>query len=98
MKYGAIAVFNVTLLVMVVMIISFMSPPLALAGNYEKNQVISQSNECGNYWFPVNVICSNLNSQAQGDQNNVAMTAPTPTTTSTVPNTESNTISGPPFP
>lgn len=26
-----------------------------------------------NYWFPVNMICSNLNSQAQGDENDVAM-------------------------
>ena len=95
MKYGAIAVSSVTLLVMVVMIIFFMSPSLALAGSYEKSQVVSQSNECGNYWFPVNVICSNLNSQAQGDQNNVVMTAPTPTTN---PNTESDTNFGPPFP
>jgi uncharacterized OB-fold protein len=97
MKYGALAVFGATLLVAV--IISFMSPSLALASSYEKSQVISQTNECGNYWFPVNVICSNLNSQVQGDQNNVAMTTPTtPTTTSTVPDTESDTNSGPPFP
>jgi hypothetical protein len=61
---------------------------------YENNQVISQINECGNYWFPVNVICSNLNSQAEGDENNVAMTTPTPTN----PDTESDTNSGPPFP
>ena len=61
---------------------------------YEKNQVISQINECGNYWFPVNVICSNLNSQAEGDENNVAMTTTTPTN----PNTESDTNFGPPFP
>ena len=90
MKNGAVvAVFSVTLLVLVIVVISFVSPSLALAGSYEKGQVISQINECGNYWFPVNVICSNLNSQAEGDENNVAMTTPTP---------ESDTNSGPPFP
>ena len=90
MKYGAVvAVFSVTLLVLVIVVISFVSPSLALAGSYEESQVISQINECGNYWFPVNVICSNLNSQAEGDENNVAMTTPTP---------ESDTNSGPPFP
>ena len=88
MKYGALAVFGATLLV-VVIIISFMSPSLALAGSYEKNQIISQTNECGNYWFPVNVICSNLNSQAEGDENNVAMTT-------TIPESDAN--FGPPFP
>ena len=87
MKYGVVTVFSVTLLVAV--IISFMSPSLALAGSYEKSQVVSQANECGNYWFPVNVICSNLNSQAEGDENNVAMTTTTP---------ESDANFGPPFP
>ena len=29
---------------------------------YEKNQVISQAIECGNYWIPINIICYNLNS------------------------------------
>jgi hypothetical protein len=89
MKYGVVAVFSVTLLVLVVVVISFMSPSLALAGSYEKSQVIPQMNECSNYWFPVNVICSNLNSQAEGDENNVAMTTTTP---------ESDTNFGPPFP
>jgi hypothetical protein len=95
MKYGPlVAVLSITLLVLVVVVISFMSPSLALAGSYEKSQVISQTNECGNYWFPVNVICSNLNSQAEGDENNVAITTPTQTN----PDTESDTNSGPPFP
>jgi hypothetical protein len=93
MKYGVVAVFSVILLVLVVVVISFMSPSLVLAGSYEKSQVVSQANECGNYWFPVNVICSNLNSQAEGDENNAAMT-----TTPTNPNTESDTNFGPPFP
>jgi hypothetical protein len=56
---------------------------------YEKNQATSQINECSNYWFPVNVICSNLNSQAEGDENNVATTTTTP---------ESDANFGPPFP
>jgi hypothetical protein len=28
---------------------------------------VSQTNECGNYWFQVNGIFSNINSQAQGE-------------------------------
>ena len=59
------------------------------AGGYEKSQIISQTNECGNYWFPVNIICSNLNSQAQGDENNVAISTPAP---------DSDTNYGTPFP
>ena len=58
-----------------------------------KSQVVSQINECGNYWFPVNImniICSNLNSQTPGDENDVAMAA---TTT-----TDSNLNYGAPFP
>ncbi len=45
----------------------------------KKSQVVSQINECGNYWFPVNIICSNLNSQTPGDENDVAMAATTTT-------------------
>lgn len=48
------------------------------ASGYEKSQIKSQTNECGNYWFPVNIICSNLNSQAQGEENDVAMATITP--------------------
>ncbi len=50
---------------------------------------LSQTNECGNYWFPVNIICSNLNSQIQGDENNVAIATPAP---------EADTNYGAPFP
>jgi hypothetical protein len=53
-------------------------------------QIISQTNECGNYWFPVNIICSNLNSQIQGDENDVAMA------TTTTPDSDTN--YGAPFP
>ena len=87
MNYGAIATFGVTMILLVT--VSLISPHPAFAGGYEKSQVISQINECGNYWFPVNIICSNLNSQVQGDENNVAIATPTP---------DSNTNYGTPFP
>jgi hypothetical protein len=45
------------------------------ATSYEKSQTITQTNECGNYWFPINVICSNLGSQIRGDENSVTVTA-----------------------
>ena len=65
MNYRAIAAFGVGLTLIVA--VSFISSHAAFAGGYEKSQVISQVNECGNYWFPVNIICSNLNSQVQGE-------------------------------
>ena len=93
MKYAVIAALEAA--VILVVSISLISPDSIFADGYEKkSQAVSQANECGNYWFPVNIICSNLNSQAEGDENNVAMTTTTPTN----PNTESDTISGPPFP
>ena len=88
MKYGAIAAFGVmALLVTTMMSISINQ---TYAGGYEKSQVVSQANECGNYWFPVNIICSNLNSQAQGNDNDVAIAA------TTTP--DSNPNYGAPFP
>jgi hypothetical protein len=87
MNYGAIATFGVTMILLVNVLL--MSPHPVFAGGYEKSQIISQTNECGNYWFPVNIICSNLNSQARGDENNVAIATPTP---------DSNTNYGTPFP
>jgi hypothetical protein len=87
MNYGAIATFGVTMILLVNVLL--MSPHPVFAGGYEKSQVISQTNECGNYWFPVNIICSNLNSQIQGDENNVAIATPAP---------DSNTNYGTPFP
>jgi hypothetical protein len=88
MKYGAIAAFGVmALLVTTMMSISINQ---TYAGGYEKSQAVSQANECGNYWFPVNIICSNLNSQAQGNDNDVAIAA------TTTP--DSNPNYGAPFP
>jgi hypothetical protein len=50
----------------------FITPQSVLADSYEKRQVVSQVNECGNYWFPVNIICSNINFQVRGNENDVA--------------------------
>jgi hypothetical protein len=71
MNYGAIAVFGVPIILMTTIL--FTSTRRVFAGDYEKSQVISQGNGCGNYWFPVNLICSNLNSQVLGDENNVVI-------------------------
>jgi hypothetical protein len=80
MKYVAMAVIGIIVLTLLVPT-SFTFPHSVFAGSYEKkSQAMSQTNECGNYWFPVNVICSNLNSQVQGNENNVviATTSPAP--------------------
>jgi hypothetical protein len=45
------------------------------ATSYQKSQTITQTSECGNYWFPINIICSNLGSQIQGDENSVTVSA-----------------------
>jgi hypothetical protein len=94
MDYGAsyqLAVFGIIAISMVTVLL--ISPYSVFAGGYEKSQVISQINECDNYWFPVNIICSNLNSQVQGDENNVAMA-----TTPDNENIDSDTNYGTPFP
>ena len=77
MKYGAISVLGITSLLVATILLTSINQAVA-DGGYEKSQVISQANECGNYWFPVNIIWSNLNSQAQGDENDVAMATKTP--------------------
>jgi hypothetical protein len=84
MNYRAIAVFGI-----IAVLVVTVSSQSVFAGGYEKSQVISQTNECGNYWFPVNIICSNLNSQIQGDENNVAIATPS---------SEPDTNYGTPFP
>lgn len=92
MKYGAIAVSAILSLLVVTILLTSVNQAFA-GGGYDKSQVISQVNECGNYWFPVNIICSNLNSQVDGDQNDVAIAA-TPDSEST----DSATNYGTPFP
>ena len=88
MNYRAIAIFGVFVILLATMVL--ISPYSIFADSFEKSQVVSQINECGNYWFPVNIICSNLNSQTPGDENDVVMAA---TTT-----TDSNLNYGAPFP
>jgi hypothetical protein len=95
MDYGVsyqLAVFGIIAISMVTL--SFLPAHPVFAGDYEKSQVISQINECGNYWFPVNIICSSLNSQAQGEENDVAMATTTPDNE----NIDSDTNYGTPFP
>jgi hypothetical protein len=43
--------------------------------HYEKNQAISQANDCGNGFLPENVGCQNTASQIQGDENAVSLAA-----------------------
>ena len=41
----------------------------------QKYQATSQANACGNGELPLNVFCQNIDSQVQGDENAVAVTA-----------------------
>ena len=88
MNYRAIAIFGVFVILLATMVL--ISPYSVFVDSFEKSQVVSQINECGNYWFPVNIICSNLNSQTPGDENDVAM--------ATTTTTDSNINYGAPFP
>jgi hypothetical protein len=42
---------------------------------YSKNQATTGTNACGNGLVPTNVGCQNVDSQIQGDENSVALTA-----------------------
>jgi hypothetical protein len=94
MIYGAIAAFGLGVIMMVVAVVLLASTHPVFADSYEKTQAISQVNECGNYWFPVNIICSNLSSQAQGDENDAGLAAATQDSQST----DSDKNYGTPFP
>ena len=61
------------------------------ATDYEKSQ--TASNECGNYWFPLDVLCSNLGSQTNGDENSVSVAS-----TEQQEEDKSSKSYGPPFP
>jgi hypothetical protein len=61
--------------VIVLSTVSFMGIHAVFADSYKKSQSASQTNECSNYWFPINVLCSNVHSQTQGDENSVAVTS-----------------------
>jgi hypothetical protein len=42
---------------------------------YEKNQAVSQADDCGNGELPLNIGCQNTASQIQGDENVVSLAA-----------------------
>ena len=70
-KYFAIvAVLAATLVATTVM-----SSESAFATKYNKNQAISQANDCGNGKLPLNIGCQNVASQVQGDENAVSQAA-----------------------
>jgi hypothetical protein len=70
-----IRLYGVTVVVVFIFLggVSYKGVNSVYAANYEKSQTVVQTNECGNYWFPVDVLCSNLGSQAQGDENSVSV-------------------------
>ena len=39
------------------------------AKGYEKNQALSGTNDCGSGELPLNVLCNNVGSEIQGDEN-----------------------------
>jgi hypothetical protein len=43
------------------------------AKKYEKNQAASGANACGNEELPFNVLCNNMASEIQGDENAVGL-------------------------
>jgi len=65
------------------------------ADDYEKSQTIVQTNECGNYWFPLDILCSNLGSQNQGDENSISVASAQEQEDE---NAKSSNSYGPPFP
>ena len=70
MNYG----FLVTIAAFISLVgASIVGTPIVYASSYEKSQTISQINDCGNYWFPLNVLCSNVGSQVEGEENTVAI-------------------------
>ena len=71
----AIAIVSILTVVSTILLTSTIS---VFAENYEKRQKrqgITQVNDCNDYWFPFNVLCSNINSQIQDDENSVSVTA-----------------------
>jgi hypothetical protein len=65
------------MIAMLVAVTAFATTDSAFAGKkkYEKSQATSQTNACGNGEMPLNVFCSNTESQIQGDENQVAITS-----------------------
>ena len=44
-------------------------------GGNEKNQAVSQVNNCGNKFMPTNVFCQNTASQIQGEDNSAGLSS-----------------------
>jgi len=92
-----IRVYAVTAIVTVVIFsvaISYIGVSNVYATDYEKSQTVAQTNECGNYWFPLDVLCSNLGSQTQGDENSISVAS----AQHQEEDKSSKTSYGPPFP
>ena len=66
---------GLVILLAVVIVATEVPLNMIYATSYEKSQTITKTNECGNYWYPINVICSNLSSQIQGYENSVTVSA-----------------------
>jgi hypothetical protein len=71
MNYGFLVA--ITAFISIIATISFVGTHIVFASSYEKSQTMSQANDCGNYWFPLNILCSNVGSQVQGDENSVGI-------------------------
>ena len=71
MNYGSLVA--IAAFISIITIIILVDTHIVFASSYEKSQTISQPNDCGNYWFPLNILCSNAGSQMQGDENSVVI-------------------------
>lgn len=54
--------FAIAALIFIIAATSLLGTHIVFASSYEKSQTISQANDCGNYWFPLNILCSNVGS------------------------------------
>ena len=69
-----IRVYPVTVFIFLALAaVSYVGINSVYAADYEKSQTIVQTNECGNYWFPLDVLCSNLGSHTNGDENTLSV-------------------------
>ena len=68
----------VALMIVATVLLATAGLTMTTSGNafaYSSNQAKSDINECGNGFVPTNVGCQNIDSQIQGDENSVAITA-----------------------
>ena len=81
-KYLWIAIITAVAVTSILVVGTAVANEKAYAGN-SRVQGNSATNDCGNEFIPINVLCSNTGSQVQGDDNAVALTstqkAPIPT-------------------